>query len=109
LVCTLGARLAVAIVPVAGELDLKALASTLGVKSASLAEPAVAERATGYIVGGISPIGQKRRLVTVIEQSATAWDTIFVSGGRRGLEIELAPGDLLAVTGGQFAAITKRQ
>jgi Cys-tRNA(Pro)/Cys-tRNA(Cys) deacylase len=107
LVCAAGRQLAVAIVPVTTDLDLKALAVTLGVKSVDLAEPAVAQRATGYVVGGISPIGQKRRLLTVIDQTATGWDTIFVSGGRRGLEVELAPDDLLVVTAGRLAAIGK--
>lgn len=107
LVCTSGAQLGVAIVPVTDELDLKAMARALGAKSANLADAAVAERATGYVTGGISPIGQKRRLPTFVDQSATDWETIFVSGGRRGLEIELTPSDLLAVTGGQVAAIRK--
>jgi Cys-tRNA(Pro)/Cys-tRNA(Cys) deacylase len=107
LVCEMGGQLAIAIVPVTGDLDLKALAGALGAKSADLAEPAVAERATGYIVGGISPIGQKRRFPTVVDRTAANWNTIFVSGGRRGLEIELGPDDLLAVTGGQVAGIRK--
>jgi Cys-tRNA(Pro)/Cys-tRNA(Cys) deacylase len=109
LVCAVGGQLAVAIVPVTGEVDLKALASAVGAKSAHLAEPAIAERSTGYVVGGISPIGQKRRLLTVLDQTATAWDTIFVSGGRRGLEIELTADDLLAITGGRVAVIGKRR
>jgi Cys-tRNA(Pro)/Cys-tRNA(Cys) deacylase len=105
LVCSLDTRLAVAIVPVTGELDLKSLALALSAKNADLADPAVAERATGYVVGGISPIGQRQSLPTVIDQSAPGWDTIFISGGRRGLEIELTPADLLAATSGQFAPI----
>jgi Cys-tRNA(Pro)/Cys-tRNA(Cys) deacylase len=105
LVCAVKARLVVAVVPVTGELDLKALASTLGVKTADLADSGTAERATGYVVGGISPIGQKRRLPTLIDQSVTRWDSVFISGGRRGLEIELTPADLVAVTKGRLAAI----
>lgn len=108
LVCSVGPELAVGVVPVTGELDLKAMASSLGGKSADLADATSAERSTGYVIGGISPIGQKRRLRTVIDQSASGWNTIFVSGGRRGLEIELAPADLVAVTDGQFASIAKR-
>jgi Cys-tRNA(Pro)/Cys-tRNA(Cys) deacylase len=109
LVCSVDTRLAVGVVPVTGDLDLKAFASCLGAKSADLADAAEAARATGYIVGGISPIGQKRRLPTLVDQSATEWETIFVSGGRRGLEIELDPLDLLAVTGGQLASINRRR
>jgi Cys-tRNA(Pro)/Cys-tRNA(Cys) deacylase len=107
LVCSVNAQLAVAVVPVTGELHLKALASTLSAKAANLADPEVAERATGYVVGGISPVGQKRCFPTLIDQSAAMWDTIFISGGRRGLEIELTPVDLLAVTNGRLAAIGK--
>jgi Cys-tRNA(Pro)/Cys-tRNA(Cys) deacylase len=92
---------------VTGELDLKALAGALGAKAAELADPAMAERSTGYVIGGISPIGQKRQLPTIIDVSALKWDTIFVSGGRRGLELELAPVDLVDVTGGQVASIAR--
>jgi Cys-tRNA(Pro)/Cys-tRNA(Cys) deacylase len=107
LICSARTHLAVAIVPVAGELDLKAMAAALGSKSVVLADGAIAERATGYVLGGISPIGQKRRLPTWLDQSAVQWETIFVSGGRRGLELELAPTDLLAITHAQLAAIGK--
>ncbi|HWD61777.1 MAG TPA: Cys-tRNA(Pro) deacylase [Humibacter sp.] len=98
-------RLVVGIVPVSGQLDLKALASTVGAKRATLADPAVAQRKTGYIVGGISPIGQKTSLTTVLDASASAFDTIFVSGGRRGFDIELTPADLLRITGGTTGPI----
>ena len=90
----------VAIVPVSGQLDLKALAAAVGGKKAMMADPADAERVTGYVVGGISPIGQKRALPTVLDSSAADHPTVFVSGGRRGMDLELAPADLVAVTGG---------
>ena len=97
--------LAVGIVPVGGTLDLKALAAALGAKRATMADPAEAERATGYVVGGISPLGQKRRLRTVLDESAQEWDAIFVSGGRRGLDIGLAPVDLARLTDAVIAPI----
>lgn len=104
LLASLDGRLVVAVVPVSGQLDLKALARALGGSRAVMAEVAAAERATGYVAGGISPVGQKRRLPTVVDESAAAYDTILVSAGRRGLDVELAPADLVAITG----AITAR-
>ena len=102
-----GAALAVALVPVARQLDLKAAAEALGAKRVTLADGATAERATGYVVGGISPLGQRRRLRTIVDESVLAWPEIFVSAGRRGLEIALAPADLLRLTQGATAAIAR--
>jgi Cys-tRNA(Pro)/Cys-tRNA(Cys) deacylase len=99
--------LVVAVVPVTGMLDLRALARALGGKKAVMADPAVAQRKTGYIVGGISPIGQKAPHPTVVDETAQLYPSIFVSGGRRGFDIELAPADLLTVTNGTFAAIAR--
>jgi Cys-tRNA(Pro)/Cys-tRNA(Cys) deacylase len=91
-------RLVVAVVPVAGRLDLKALARAVGGSRAAMADPAAAERATGYVVGGISPVGQKRTHPTVVDSAAAQHPTVFVSAGRRGLDLELTPADLLRVT-----------
>ncbi|MEK6311016.1 MULTISPECIES: Cys-tRNA(Pro) deacylase [Curtobacterium] len=98
LVVSVDGALAVAIVPVANRLDLKAIAAAVGGKKATLADPALAEKRTGYVVGGISPVGQKTALRTVLDESALAYDSIFVSGGRRGFDIELTPADLVRVT-----------
>ncbi|NPD06840.1 Cys-tRNA(Pro) deacylase [Nocardioides sp. zg-1308] len=105
LLASLDGRLVVGVVPVSGQLDLKALARALGGSKAVMAEVATAERATGYVAGGISPVGQKRAHPTVLDASALDHDTILVSGGRRGFDIELAPRDLVAVTGAVTATI----
>lgn len=97
--------LVVGIVPVSGQLDLKALASAVDGKRATMADPAVAERKTGYVVGGISPIGQRTSLRTVLDESALDQETVFVSGGRRGLDIELAPTRLRDAVGAVIAPI----
>ncbi|MDQ6895358.1 MAG: Cys-tRNA(Pro) deacylase [Actinomycetota bacterium] len=102
-----GDGLAVGIVPADRQLDLKVMAAVLGVKRVVMAAPAKAERVTGYVVGGISPVGQKRLLPTVLDESAHAYPTVFVSGGRRGFDIEIAPADLLAVIGGRTASIAR--
>ena len=99
------AELVVGIVPVAGQLDLKALARALGSARAVMAEVAEAERATGYVAGGISPVGQRRALRTVLDASALGHSTVFVSGGRRGLDVELSPADLAVVTSATTASI----
>jgi len=100
-------RLCVGIVPVSSQLDLKALAHTLGGKKARMAPPADAERSSGYVVGGISPIGQRKALPTALDETAELFDTVYVSGGHRGLDIELAPADLVRITGAAVAALAK--
>jgi Cys-tRNA(Pro)/Cys-tRNA(Cys) deacylase len=97
----------VGIVPVSGRLDLKALASAVGGRRAEMADPALAQRRTGYVVGGISPIGQKTPSPTVLDETAELWDTVFVSGGRRGLDVELSPADLVAATSATVAPIAR--
>jgi Cys-tRNA(Pro)/Cys-tRNA(Cys) deacylase len=100
-------RLVVGIVPVSRQLDLKAVAAAVGGKKAAMADPGDAERATGYVVGGISPLGQKRRHPTVLDESALAHEAVYVSGGRRGLDIGLAPADLVRLTEATTAAIAR--
>lgn len=105
LVAEVDGRLVVGVVPVTGSLDLKALAGAAGGKRATMAEPGAAERATGYVRGGISPLGQRKRLPVVLDASARRHETIYVSAGRRGLEVELAPADLLRLTAADYAEI----
>jgi Cys-tRNA(Pro)/Cys-tRNA(Cys) deacylase len=100
-------ELCVGVVPVDRSLDLKALAAAFGGKRAAMAEPQRAERATGYVVGGISPLGQKRRHRTAIDTSAGEWDTVYVSAGRRGVEAELSPTDLVSLTEAVLAPIAR--
>lgn len=100
-------RLVVGIVPVSQQLDLKAVAAAVGGKRAQMADPAAAERASGYVVGGISPLGQKRRHPTVLDESALEHDVVYVSGGRRGLDLGLAPADLVRLTGATIAPIAR--
>ncbi|MCD1570022.1 Cys-tRNA(Pro) deacylase [Agromyces mediolanus] len=107
LLASVDGALVVGIVPVAEQLDLKALAQAVGGKRAEMADPALAERKTGYVVGGISPIGQKTALPTVLDETAILFESILVSGGRRGFDLELAPDDLLRVTAGSYAPIAR--
>ena len=105
LVVDLGGSFGVAVVPVPDKLSLKAAAKALGASKAQMADAAKVQRMTGYVLGGVSPVGQKTPLPTVIDETAILWDTILVSAGRRGLEIELSLDDLVAVTGATVAAI----
>ncbi|MET0433072.1 MAG: Cys-tRNA(Pro) deacylase [Cellulomonas sp.] len=107
LMASVDGALTVAVVPVAGKLDLKALAHAVGGKKAVMADPAAAERATGYVVGGISPLGQKTAHPTVVDETVQLFDTVFVSGGRRGLDVELAPDDLIRLTSATVADIAR--
>jgi Cys-tRNA(Pro)/Cys-tRNA(Cys) deacylase len=107
LVTEVDETLVVAVVPVTGHLDLKALAVAVGGKRAAMAQRPDAERATGYVVGGISPLGQRSALPTVLDETIWLFDQVFVSGGRRGLDVGLAPADLVALTDGQVAQIAR--
>ena len=97
--------LAVGVVPVSSMLNLKRMAKACGAKKAAMASPPEVERTTGYVLGGVSPLGQKRRLATVVDASAAEWESVFVSAGRRGMDIELAPGDLQELLGSTYADI----
>jgi Cys-tRNA(Pro)/Cys-tRNA(Cys) deacylase len=108
LLASVDGSLVVGIVPVSGQLDLKALARAVGGAKAAMADVAVAERSTGYVAGGISPVGQRRPHPTVVDESALAYATVFVSAGRRGLDLEIAPDDLITVTRATTAAIARR-
>jgi Cys-tRNA(Pro)/Cys-tRNA(Cys) deacylase len=105
LVARVDGALTVAVVPVSGTLDLKALAAAVGGRKAVMAEPGDAERTTGYVLGGISPLGQKKALPTVVDESATTFSTVLVSAGRRGLQVELAPADLVRLTRARTARV----
>lgn len=105
LIADAGGHLVVAVVPVSGHLDLKALAKSEGTKKAQLAPHEDAERSSGYVVGGISPLGQRTKLATFIDQGAQDYPVVYVSGGKRGLTLGVAPGDLADVTGAVFAPI----
>ena len=107
LVARVDGRLTVAVVPVSGSLDLKALAAAVGGKRATMAEVADAERATGYVVGGISPIGARSRLDVVLDESILSLDRVYVSAGRRGMQVSLAPTDLVALTRARTAPIRR--
>ena len=105
LIASVEGRLACAVVPVAARLDLKAFAAALGGKRAELADPAAAARATGYVVGGISPLGQRSRLKVVVDASAERFETVYVSAGKRGLQVQLAPTDLVRAADAVLAPI----
>lgn len=102
-----GDGLVVGVVPVSCQLDLKALATAVGAKRAVMADPSLAERSTGYVLGGISPIGQKRALTTVVDETVELWPLVYVSGGRRGMDLGLAPTDLVRVTQARLAPIAR--
>jgi Cys-tRNA(Pro)/Cys-tRNA(Cys) deacylase len=105
LIASVDTRLVCAVVPVAARLDLKALAAAVGGRKAELAEPAKAQRATGYVLGGISPLGHRSRIPVVVDESATGFELIYVSAGKRGLQLELAPADLIRAADARTAAI----
>ncbi len=99
--------LVVGVVPVTGQLDLKALARAVDGRKAAMADPKAAERATGYVVGGISPLGQRKAHPTVVDDSALGFETVFVSAGKRGMEVELSPAELVRLTAARVAAIRR--
>jgi Cys-tRNA(Pro)/Cys-tRNA(Cys) deacylase len=107
LLADLDGSLVVAVLPVSAKLDLKALARALGGSRAAMADPKAAERATGYVTGGISPVGQKRTHRTVLDETSMMWDAIYVSGGRRGLDLAIAPADLVEATGAINADVSR--
>jgi Cys-tRNA(Pro)/Cys-tRNA(Cys) deacylase len=107
LVASVDGALAVGVLPVSAQLDLKALAAAVGGKKATMADPAAAERATGYVVGGISPLGQRRQLPVVVDATALEFQTVYCSGGRRGLEISLSPADLIRLANATVAPISR--
>ena len=107
LVADVDGQLTVGVVPVAGSLDLKALAAAVGGKKAVMADPVQAERSSGYVTGGITPIGLRQRLPVVVDETALSYATVFCSAGQRGLEVELAPADLIAAAGARTAAIAR--
>ncbi|WP_335973729.1 MULTISPECIES: Cys-tRNA(Pro) deacylase [Streptomycetaceae] len=107
LVAEVDGALTVAVVPVSGSLDLKALAAAAGGKRAAMADPAAAERSSGYVRGGISPLGQRKALPTVVDATALSHPTVFVSAGKRGLEVELAPAELVRLTGAATAPLLR--
>jgi Cys-tRNA(Pro)/Cys-tRNA(Cys) deacylase len=107
LVCQADGDLFLVLVPVSSRLDLKRLAKALGVKKADLADPGVAERTTGYVVGGITPLGGRKALPVLIDESAAAFETVFISAGRRGLQLELTPADLVRLTGATLAPLSE--
>jgi Cys-tRNA(Pro)/Cys-tRNA(Cys) deacylase len=107
LVADVDGQLTVAVVPVSGSLDTKALATATGGKKAAMADPALAEKASGYVTGGIAPLGLRRPLPVVVDETALGYPTIFCSAGQRGLQIELAPADLVAAAGARTAPIAR--
>lgn len=107
LVIAVDSCLAVSVVPVSKQLDLKSFAKVLKSKKANMADKKDVERATGYVMGGVSPLGQKKQLATVIDKSALTYNTVYVSAGRRGLEIEINPNDLITLTNGKIESISK--
>ena len=107
LVAAADGTLVVCCLPVSRQLDLKAVAAATGARRAELADVRKAETATGYVAGGISPLGQRKRLETLVDETALGFETIYVSAGRRGLEIELAPGDLVRLTDARVAAVSR--